>query len=214
MTKVGTIYIITNLINGKQYVGQTINFKERKRNHLKTKNKKTHLYKAFKLYGLNNFKFEEFISVISNTKNLYSLEMEIIQKLNTYGGNAYNETFGGEGTIGYRPTPNAIKKLKEARVGRKPSLGMIHSEETKALMRKQRQGKNHPLFNKKQKDVSKLKNLMSQKSRKEILCLNTGVIYPSIKSASRDLSIDQAHITGIFSGKYKKAKGYEFIKIT
>ena len=59
----GYIYKITNKINGKVYVGQTIkNYEERFRQHRLNYNKEYFsqivLYKAFKKYGIENFSFE------------------------------------------------------------------------------------------------------------------------------------------------------------
>ena len=56
----GYIYVITNKINGKQYVGKTINtIEERFKQHLRDSNKVTleqrPLYKAIKKYGKENF---------------------------------------------------------------------------------------------------------------------------------------------------------------
>ena len=58
------IYKITNLINNKIYIGQTINIEERWRHHREipyrknSKEKNRQLYRAIKKYGLDNFKFE------------------------------------------------------------------------------------------------------------------------------------------------------------
>ena len=51
------IYKITNLINNKVYIGQSIQLKVRWQQHLTSK-KKYILYKAFKKYGIENFSFE------------------------------------------------------------------------------------------------------------------------------------------------------------
>ena len=58
------IYIITNLVNDKCYIGQSVEIEKRWRSHINTsKNKKRDeynypLYHAFRKYGLENFKFE------------------------------------------------------------------------------------------------------------------------------------------------------------
>ena len=58
------IYKITNLINHKIYIGQTIEYEERIRHHKQTafrensKEKDRPLYRAIRKYGLDNFKFE------------------------------------------------------------------------------------------------------------------------------------------------------------
>ena len=58
------IYKITNLINNKAYIGQSINIESRWRHHkADSKNKLSEnyekiLYRAFRKYGIENFSFE------------------------------------------------------------------------------------------------------------------------------------------------------------
>ena len=62
------IYKITNLINGKIYIGQTNNYKRRYREH---KNKmygscEKVLYNAIDTYGFENFKMEQIEDYVEN----------------------------------------------------------------------------------------------------------------------------------------------------
>ena len=54
------IYIITNLINNKKYVGKTIKtLQERLSNHFRTNNNKNmYIHQAMMKYGKENFKIE------------------------------------------------------------------------------------------------------------------------------------------------------------
>lgn len=96
---IGYIYKIINNINGKVYVGQTINIVRRKNAHYnQLKNKKHHnkaLQKDFLLYGENNFSFCYKEYEISNRKELNDLEIKAIEVENSYW-NGYNLTLGGE----------------------------------------------------------------------------------------------------------------------
>lgn len=93
------IYKITNLLNGKCYIGQSINIQKRWTNHktsYKNPNKDCYnypLYKAFRKYGLENFKFEILEECTQN--KLDSLEKYWIKYYNSYN-NGYNQTEGGE----------------------------------------------------------------------------------------------------------------------
>ena len=66
----GYIYLIENLINGKKYVGQSIQKDINKRwSTHKQVNKSsigTCLFNAYKKYGINNFKFKLFLKLLSS----------------------------------------------------------------------------------------------------------------------------------------------------
>lgn len=93
----GVIYKITNDINGKSYIGQSINFQERKRQHFDEKTWAKYpniaLYKAMKKYGKENFS----IKVIDEVPDymLNCKEQYYIQMFDTYR-NGYNMTLGGD----------------------------------------------------------------------------------------------------------------------
>lgn len=87
------IYKIINLINNKQYIGQSIDIETRWQQH-KTSNKNYILYQAFKKYGLENFSFE-IIEECSKEK-LDEREQYWIKYCNTLTPNGYNMTSGGE----------------------------------------------------------------------------------------------------------------------
>lgn len=101
----GYIYLITNLINSKKYVGKTTTtIDERWKEHCSDSQKercnKRPLYSAFNKYGIENFKIEELEYVEDNNK-LTDREIYWIQELQTYGHNGYNATKGGDGTLLY-----------------------------------------------------------------------------------------------------------------
>lgn len=93
------IYVITNQINGKQYVGKTLNtietrFKEHCSDSKKERCNKRPLYDAMNKYGIENFTIEtleECSNDIVNDREIYWID-----KLNTYH-NGYNATLGGDG---------------------------------------------------------------------------------------------------------------------
>lgn len=95
------IYCITNLINGKQYVGKTTTsitkrFQEHCKDSKKERCEKRPLYDAMQKYGIDNFIVEKLIQC--EVDELDSYEMLFIQKLDTYR-NGYNCTKGGDGSI-------------------------------------------------------------------------------------------------------------------
>lgn len=87
------IYTITNLINGKIYVGYTNDFSRREAQHQSNlrleKHQNDHFSKAVKKYGINNFKFE--ILEECEERFLASQEHYWCTMLNTHNDNfGYN----------------------------------------------------------------------------------------------------------------------------
>lgn len=129
------IYIITNIVNGKAYIGKTEeSFKKRWRHHSSLLKGNYHsnkyLQNAWNKYGEINFKFE-ILHVCSKDDDINQLEMEYIEKYDSYN-NGYNLTKGGEGTLG-----NRLSEESKRKIGDKNKLNMTgkkHSEETKQKM--------------------------------------------------------------------------------
>ena len=97
----GFIYKITNKINGKSYIGQTIqNVKERFYQHCATKCSQAVLnmviHKAITKYGKSNFTIEVIEEVEST--NLNDRERYWIRYYDSYN-NGYNSTEGGQDGI-------------------------------------------------------------------------------------------------------------------
>lgn len=104
MNKNCGIYKITNLINGKCYIGQSTYIPKRWKNHLisvNNPNSKEYyypLYQAMRKYGSNNFKFE----IIENClpKELNEKEQYWILYYNSYK-EGYNQNEGGNSASHY-----------------------------------------------------------------------------------------------------------------
>ena len=108
------IYLITNSINSKVYVGQTkLSLKQRFKGHQR-KSGKTTISKAIQKYGKENF----FIEVLEecDINNLDERETFYIEKYNSYK-EGYNETIGG-GSQYISHTPEVKKKLSIAGKGK------------------------------------------------------------------------------------------------
>lgn len=103
----GYIYKITNRINSKSYIGQTLRTcEERWYEHTKNytlEKSSNSLYRAFKKYGIDNFTFEIICKIEEQNieklqDKLNSLEIHYIKKYNTHSHNGYNRTDGGNYT--------------------------------------------------------------------------------------------------------------------
>ena len=111
----GYIYLITNKIDNKQYIGQTIenDVCDRWKGHLKSSSNCIYLKRAFQKYKSENFKFEIICICFDSDCNIY--EEDYIKKFNTLVPNGYNLKQGGNnGGKHHIETKNKISnKLKE-----------------------------------------------------------------------------------------------------
>ena len=104
------IYKITNTINNKSYIGQSINIESRWTHHKNYNNQISDypLYKAFQKYGMENFTFE--IIEQCNAADLDSKEIYWIDYYDSYY-NGYNQTTGGQSG-----NSNAIIKISKEEI--------------------------------------------------------------------------------------------------
>lgn len=114
------IYKITNLINGKIYIGKSLNIKARiqahksyyKTNAPSKNNKYWHnkLYTAMREFGIDNFSFE----VIEECKS-EELDQKEIYWINYYDSynNGYNMTLGGDGGSPHETNARALLTLDD-----------------------------------------------------------------------------------------------------
>ena len=98
------IYKITNLANGKCYVGQSINIIRRWNDHKRVafdnsnKNYEYPLYRAIREYGINNFEFS--ILEECTPEELDDKEVYYISLYDSYS-NGYNQTSGGQSNFSF-----------------------------------------------------------------------------------------------------------------
>ncbi len=135
------IYLRTNLINGKQYVGQAVDFDRREKEWRGSKcYSKGVIDRARTKYGFDNFKVE-ILRECETQDELSKWEMYYIKELNTKIPNGYNLTDGGEGLNGYQHTEETRKKLSESLKGRvSPRKGIKLSDEAKVKLSESHKG--------------------------------------------------------------------------
>ena len=88
----GYIYLVTNTVNGKKYVGQSTcdDIKKRWDTHQRMRKKclGSAIYRAYQKYGVENFKYQ--IICICFDEDCNRFEEEYIKKYNTITPNGYN----------------------------------------------------------------------------------------------------------------------------
>jgi group I intron endonuclease len=120
------VYVITNIVNGKQYVGITSNLKMRWYRHQKANGSSPALHAAIKNYGIKNFAFTHVMDVF-NFEHAKEIEMELIVSKGTKAPQGYNLTDGGEGLLGLARSEETKKKIGEASKNRHHSPENIKS---------------------------------------------------------------------------------------
>jgi group I intron endonuclease len=155
MKKDFVIYMITNTITGKSYIGQSIDFEARKIRHLSSvrlKRDNYYIHSAIRKYGEGNFRWV----IVTTCRTVYtgktqsilnSLESFFIAYYDTYN-NGYNLTIGGEGMSGYKLSKETRQKISERNVSEETrqklsnaARGRKFTEETKRKISESKKGK-------------------------------------------------------------------------
>lgn len=228
------IYKIENKLNGKIYVGQTSRtLKERISEHLR-KGRLSYIDRAIRYYGIENF-FVEIIEHCGTVEELNEREIFWIAELNCKFPNGYNLTDGGEGSNGYKATPEISAKLSLMRKGRKNTpeqrakisaklKGKIFDEETKAKISKSKMG--HSVseetrkklraanLGKKATPETKAKMSAASVNKRSVRCIELGKIFESITSATNFLTISRSKIITACRNSERTAGSYhwEYVK--
>ena len=143
------IYKITNLVNGKVYIGQSQNIKERWKDHRTDyKRGEVILYRAMRKYGIDNFSFE--VIEECSVDELNEKEIYYIAEYNSYiyaeNSNGYNMTIGGDGMRGFHHKEVSKEKISSILTNlykdkeKHPMFGRKLTQETKDKISKSRIG--------------------------------------------------------------------------
>lgn len=115
--RTGIIYQAKCLVNGKSYIGQTIQkLAARKDKHLSDTNCGSDLYfhRAIRKHGPDNFVWTTI--AIAPQPRLENLERAFVKTMNTFGSGGYNMTAGGEVISEQSGEKNNHSKLTEKNV--------------------------------------------------------------------------------------------------
>lgn len=149
----GYIYLTTNLINGKKYIG-----KHRSETFdVNYKGSGKYLSKAIEKYGFDNFT-TEILKECNSLEDLNASEIEYIAKYNAVASDDfYNLANGGEGNTSKR-TEETIKRLQKSLTGRKLS-------------------KEHKLHVSESKKGKRIGYKMSEETKRKISIANKGRVF-------------------------------------
>lgn len=214
------VYLITNLINGKQYIGQTIQpLRLRWNFHVSKASGCLALKSAINKYGKENFKIET-LEKCDSVEELNRIEQEKIAELNTLTPNGYNLTTGGE-----RPkySEDIKKKMSQLKKGTVPwNKGLTKNDKriSAAVSRmnhafKVKFGNISPRKDTKtsEKALINLRNGYSKRFVK-VECIETGEIFESIKDAALALKIRAGNISKNIRKQTPTVGGFTFRKVS
>lgn len=190
------IYKITNNVNGKVYIGQSINIKARWKDHINALNRNdSHsvlLQRAWNKYGQDNFSFEilELCSedVLDEVETRYIEAYDSINKgYNIESGGNENKRLSEEtkekirnAHLGKSMSEESRRKMSESRTGKNNGMyGKRHSEESKKKMSESKKGKSGRPCTDYQKECARLANLgkkLSEDTKRKISEANQGNI--------------------------------------
>ena len=191
------IYKITNTVNGKIYVGQSIDIARRWEDHINKKGQNSLISQAIKKYGFKAFTFEVLEECTQN--ELDDLEQYWIDFYDSCN-NGYNLTLGGQGSPKYKvadilasfeKTQNITQTARECGCSLNVARRIIHGEGI---------------------------NFHEQSDAKPIEAINPETLqtikqFTSIRDAASSLNVSPAAISAALKGTHKTACGYYWKEI-
>lgn len=172
------VYLISNNVNGKCYVGSSIHLTQRRKEHfsklMHNKHGNAHLQNAYNKYGREAFEFEilETLSIDDNIKeNLLKREQFWIDNLKP----EYNILLVAGSSLGYHHSDGTKQKIS------KSTTGVKKSEEHAKHIREGQKGRVFTEDHKKK--LSEAAKRRKRQSNHAIISID-GIIYNSLKEAS------------------------------
>jgi group I intron endonuclease len=227
---VSTIYLATNKVNNKPYVGFTSKPLERRKERHKAESfsktqpgYKSAFHDAIRKYGWESFEWKVLYQSWDREHCKNVMEGVFINEYEAYGENGYNMTRGGEGTFGYSPKPTAesnakrsaklkdVPKTEQHRI----NIGLAQKGKTKSAQHIENMKGPKPNISKALKNKPKspehvekmrINGLKRNPGGKTIL--TPAGIFPSVKAAARELKIAVSTIKG---RAVKEIMGYKFL---
>lgn len=206
------VYIHTNKINGKKYVGITSQTPFRRWKNGEGYKGCSYFYNAIKKYGWDNF-YHDIVEVDLSKDEACALEQEYISKMKTnreeYG---YNLLSGGTAGKHSEKTKEKLSRM---------FTGKVVSNETKKKLKeaaKKRGG--HPQSKQSREKMSRamLGHEVSEATRVKlreaasiaVVCVETGEVFQSMDAAAKNIGLAKCSISAVIHGRNKTAGGYHW----
>lgn len=232
------IYVILNTKNQKVYIGKTLDFRERWKDHKKMLNggyhHNRHLQNAWNKYGAKRFKFLRL--EYCEAEELDTREKHYIAVYKAKGL-VYNLTDGGEGQLGRVVTEETRQKMSKALTGKKlpplsdeakqkissGNLGKVRTPEMRKQMSERRKGIKPAPFTQQHRDrigaafkgrkpsPQAIAASIAKHSKRYIITTPDGeeIEIVNLKQFCRDNGLDQSHMWTVANGKAKHHKKWK-----
>lgn len=219
------VYKITNEINGKVYIGQTIrSLKQRWKDHkreAKDCKRSRAIHIAIKKYGVENFTIEQ-IDSATTQEELNEKERSWIKYYESNTSKGYNLTDGGDCFKMVDSVKVKISEFAKTRIGDKnPHYGVPMSLENRlkiSAVNKLRTGEKNSFYGKHHTEESKRKMRGKRPSitgaknpkAKRVLCVETGEVFESGSLAAKAMNVYYGSVRKCCQGNRKTAGGYHW----
>lgn len=208
----GIIYKIENLVNGKVYIGQTIQdggfdarysargegiervYKSNLQHRNNKKNYNTYLVRSIEKYGFNNFKVNKIFDVAFSKEELDIKEDIWINYFDCIK-NGYNNQGGGSNG----------KLSEESRI-------KMSNSAKKRFENKE----NSPLYGKNHSIKSRIKISLSQRGKlnhksKQIVCINDFKVFESLRICSKYYYCSHGGVSKVCNHEREETNGFKFM---
>lgn len=196
------VYKITNLVNGKIYIGKTSDINTRWNKHVKiasNQEDKAHqyLHRSINKYGAENFTIEKLESRLTEQES-FNREIFWIKTLDSKNPNVgMNLTDGGEGATGLKWSEDSRKKIRGSN---NHNFGKITPDSVKEKLKIASTGRK--LSNETKIKISKShKNkIISDEQKTQLSEINSGEKHPQAKFIEQDIiKIREMFATGEYT---------------
>lgn len=217
------VYKVTNKVNGKIYIGRTIDFFKRITQHCKESESATQpLHKDFLEFDISNFTWE-ILCIVDSKEKADAKEREYIKKFNSTEPNGYNRTLGGTGGVSsktrailcFEQDGTMIKRYESASQTLNDGYfihGVIDCCEHKAVSCHGKIFMYEDEFFK--KGFIKRERGDGRRHNAVVQCdLNGNKIneYESVATASAETGVTRSCISSCITGRQKTANGFIFV---
>lgn len=187
------VYLATNLINGKRYIGITERTLSRRRSehrcHAVSMANQGAFYRAIRKYGAEMFRYS--VLLRCDVAVLKQHEIRLIALLQP----EYNSTAGGDGRLQGTMSAEGRQRIRDRHVGQQWRLGTTHTPETKERLRRVAKGADNM-------DRWRVFGALGPKSiQRCVRCLDDGRIYESATNAANAYGVAKSALIELCLGQ-------------